>query len=306
MFWGGIMANLRKSELEEYVDAFVDEEIMDEKAERTYKKYKRVCQRFIDFFKEEEITKKDLIEYKKMLLNKYSIKTINNYLIITNKFIKYVELSINEPGFQREKLKKYISPNTLKLEKEQEKRSVDNVLEPTDFKRMLRMAKKKNMMEIYYIMQIIAYTGIRIGELKYFTVENLSDRTGIITVRNKGKTREIPVRGDLKRKLLKYAKEHDLECGPIFVGTGEGGSIDDDVVRRDLKKVAGYCRGIDMSKVHPHSLRHMFGQKWVEENGQASLSELASIMGHSNVNTTAIYTQTSKAEKKRKLEKMKY
>ena len=61
-----------------------------------------------------------------------------------------------------------------------------------------------------------------------------------------------------------------------------------------------------MEKVHPHSLRHMFGQKWVEENGQASLSELASIMGHSNVNTTAIYTQTTKQEKKRKLEKMKY
>ena len=76
------MANLKKSELEEYVDAFVDDEIMDEKAERTYTKYKRVCQRFIDFFSEEEITKRDLIAYKRMLLDKYSIKTINNYLII--------------------------------------------------------------------------------------------------------------------------------------------------------------------------------------------------------------------------------
>jgi len=300
------MANLRKSELEEYVDAFVDDEIMDEKAERTYTKYKRVCQRFIDFFSEEEITKRDLIAYKHMLLDKYSIKTINNYLIIVNKFIKYVELSVQEPGFKREKIRKYISSNTLKLEKEQEKRSVDNVLEPSEFKRMERMAKKKNMMRIYYVMKIIAYTGIRIGELKYFTVENLSDRAGVITVRNKGKTREIPVRGDLRRELLRYAKENEVETGPIFKGSGEGGSIDDDVVRRELKKVAGYCRGIDMTKVHPHSLRHMFGQKWVEENGQASLSELASIMGHSNVNTTAIYTQTTKQEKKRKLEKMKY
>lgn len=300
------MANLRKSELEEYVDAFVDDEIMDEKAERTYTKYKRVCQRFIDFFSEEEITKRDLIAYKHMLIEKYSIKTINNYLIIVNKFIKYVELSVQEPGFKREKIRKYISSNTLKLEKEQEKRSVDNVLEPNEFKRMERMAKKKNMMRIYYVMKIIAYTGIRIGELKYFTVENLSDRSGVITVRNKGKTREIPVRGDLKRELLRYAKENEVESGPIFKGTGEGGSIDDDVIRRELKKVAGYCRGIDMEKVHPHSLRHMFGQKWVEENGQASLSELASIMGHSNVNTTAIYTQTTKQEKKRKLEKIKY
>ena len=123
------MANLKKSELEEYVDAFVDDEIMDEKAERTYTKYKRVCQRFIDFFSEEEITKRDLIAYKRMLLDKYSIKTINNYLIIVNKFIKYVELSVQEPGFKREKIRKYISSNTLKLEKEQEKRSVDNVLE---------------------------------------------------------------------------------------------------------------------------------------------------------------------------------
>lgn len=296
---------LKKSSFESLLEDFINDEIMEEKAERTYQKYKRVCETFINHFTNEEITKKDLIDYKQDMMSRYAIKTLNNYLVIINKFIKYVELTEIEPNFQREKLKKYLSRNTLKLEKEQEKRSVDNVLEPQEFKRMLRKAKEKDEMRIYYVMKILAYTGIRIGELKYFTIENLTEDRGIISVRNKGKTREIPVRNDLKREILKYAKSLGIEEGLIFKNE-VGEHLDDDCIRRDLKRVAGMCRGIDMKKVHPHSFRHMFGLKWIEENGQASLSELASIMGHSNVNTTAIYTQTSKKEKKRKLEKMKY
>ena len=38
----------------------------------------------------------------------------------------------------------------------------------------------------------------------------------------------------------------------------------------------------------------------------ALYSELAKIMGHSDVKTTAIYTNTSQKEKKRKVEAIKY
>lgn len=296
---------LTKQMLKSKIDDFIDEEVMDEKAKNTYIKYRKVVTQFADFFKEETVTKADIIEYKNQMMQKYSIKTVNNYIIIINKFIKYVELT--EKGkYSKKKLKKYISKYALKTVKEQEKTSVEDVLDPVDFKRMLRMAKKKEQEDLYYIMKIFAYTGIRVSELKYFTVENLKLNKQYIQVYNKAKMRQVPIRGDLRRELLAYAKKKGIEEGTLFPGTKPGKMITEKTIENRIKKLCSECRGIKIEKAHPHSFRHMFGIQWVSQNGQASLSELAKIMGHSNVNTTAIYTNTTQKEKKRKVEALKY
>lgn len=296
---------LTKQMLKSKIDDFIDEEVMDEKAKNTYIKYRKVVTQFADFFKEETVTKADIIEYKNQMMQKYSIKTVNNYIIIINKFIKYVELT-EKDKYSKKKLKKYISKYALKTVKEQEKTSVEDVLDPVDFKRMLRMAKKKEQEDLYYIMKIFAYTGIRVSELKYFTVENLKLNKQYIQVYNKAKMRQVPIRGDLRRELLAYAKKKGIEEGTLFPGTKPGKMITEKTIENRIKKLCSECRGIKIEKAHPHSFRHMFGIQWVSQNGQASLSELAKIMGHSNVNTTAIYTNTTQKEKKRKVEALKY
>lgn len=163
---------LTKQMLQSKIDDFIDEEVMDEKAKNTYIKYRNVVTQFTDFFKDETVSKADIIEYKNQMMQKYSVKTVNNYIIIINKFIKYVELT-EKDKYSKKKLKKYISKYALKTVKEQEKTSIEDVLDPVEFKRMLRMAKKKGQEDLYYIMKIFGYTGIRVSELKYFTVENL-------------------------------------------------------------------------------------------------------------------------------------
>lgn len=296
---------LTKQMLKSKIDDFIDEEVMDEKAKNTYIKYRKVVTQFADFFKEETVTKADIIEYKNQMMQKYSIKTVNNYIIIINKFIKYVELT-EKDKYSKKKLKKYISKYALKTVKEQEKTSVEDVLDPVDFKRMLRMAKKKEQEDLYYIMKIFAYTGIRVSELRYFTVENLTLNKQYIQVYNKAKMRQVPIRGDLRRELLAYAKKKGIEEGTLFPSTKPGKMITEKTIENRIKKLCSECRGIKIEKAHPHSFRHMFGIQWVSQNGQASLSELAKIMGHSNVNTTAIYTNTTQKEKKRKVEALKY
>lgn len=297
---------LTKQLLQSKINEFVDEEIMDEKSENTYSKYHKVIERFVSFFDKDIIEKKDLIAYKKMMVEKYSIKTVNNYIIIINKFIKYIELTENDE-YNHTKLKKHVSDHyALKTVKEQEKTSVEDVLDPVDFKRMLRMAKKKGQEDIYYIMKIFAYTGIRVSELKYFTVENLTQNKQYIQVFNKAKMRQVPIRGDLRRELLAYAKNKGIEEGTLFPGSKPGKMITQKTVENRIKKICRECRGIKIEKAHPHSFRHMFAIQWVHQNGQASLSELAKILGHSNVNTTAIYTNTTQKEKKRKVEALKY
>ena len=69
------------------------------------------------------------------------------------------------------------------------------------------------------IMQTICSTGIRISELKHFTIENV--RQGEVTVICKNKVRTILIPTPLKEKLLEYAREGGIENGMIFVTRNE-------------------------------------------------------------------------------------
>lgn len=302
-----INVKITKSMMNKYLDEFIDEEIMDEKADSTQKKYELVLKKFIDFVGNEEVSKKDMIAYKKKMQERYATKTINNYIIIINKFMKYIEL-VEVDAYSKKKLKKHISDNySLKPIREQEKTSLENVLEPNEFKRMLKMAKKLGQQDTYMIMKVFGYTGIRLSELKFFTLENVQEKKGYIEVYNKGKLRQVPLRSDLRRELLKYAKKNNIESGTLFPGTKDKSKmLCKKTIENRIKKICSKCRGISLEKAHPHAFRHMFGIQWVHQNGQSSLSELAKIMGHSSIQTTAIYTNTSQKEKKRKVEKIKY
>lgn len=292
---------MKKSEIKEKIKPYLLEEKLDEKAERTQKQYQRVITMFVNSFKNEEITKNDLMEFKSYLIDNYKPKTVSNYIVIVNKFIKYLEITSKDEDFDFEKLRKYYSKKTLKNIKVQQKNSLDEVLEPEDLKRMLRMAKKKDY-EMYLIIKIFSYTGIRAGELEFFTVENLA--SNYIEVRNKGKIREIILRQDLRKELLEYCKDKNITSGYIFRGKRAGTMLHHTTIYNRLKKIAGMCRGIKIDKVHPHSFRHLFAIKFMQDGGD--ISELKDILGHASIDTTSIYTRTTLKMKRKRLEKMKY
>ena len=56
-------------------------------------------------------------------------------------------------------------------------------------------------------------------------------------------------------------------------------------------KAIGAAAGICTDKVFPHNLRHLFARVFWEK--WKDLFYLADILGHSNVNTTRIYTMTT-------------
>lgn len=295
---------MTKEELEEKLEEYLEEELADEKAKNTMIHYRHVVTMFITSLPSGELSKKDFLDFKEKLLQKYKPKTVNNYIVIVNKFIKFVEITSNEDlsEFDFNKLKKFYSKKALKNIKIQQEASLKEVLEPADLKRMLRVAKKNGEMDLYYIMKIIAFTGVRAEELKVFTVENLE--SNYIKVSNKGKIRNVIVRQDLRRELLKHCKENNISTGYIFPGKKPGTMIHSTTIYKRLKKLAGSCRGIQKSKVHAHSFRHLFAIKFMQEGGD--ISELADILGHSSIETTRIYVRTTDKMKKERLEKMKY
>ena len=295
------MKRITKEEMIQKKEEYLLAEKMDEKSENTLKHYRHVIEMFVNNTGN-EITKMDVMRFKEYLIKKYSSKTVSNYIVIINKFIKYVEMTDEDESKELSDLKDYKkSQMKIKNIKIQQVSSLDEVLEPSDLKKMLRMAKKRDY-EMYLVMRIFAYTGIRAEELKYFTVKNI--KSNYIQVRNKGKIRKVILTNSLKNELQKYCKEMNMTSGYIFKGKKDGTMMHSTTVYKRLKKIAGICRGIKLDKVHPHSFRHLFAVKFLKDGG--AINDLADILGHKNINTTMIYARTTDKMKKEQLERMKY
>ncbi len=282
---------MTKQELKDKLDDWIIQQRLEEYSKKTIVDYKHAVQVFIDFIKDEEFAlKKELmLDYKDYLRDKFEISTCNKYITIINKFFKYYNLE----------------NYTLKKLKTQRKTSLDNPILDQEHKRMLRWARKLNMIDMYLIMEMFAYTGSRVSEVVTFKVEMLENSFSKIF--NKGKERTIILRNDLRRQLINYCKEKNISTGYIFRSpedpTNENKHLALSTIWRRLKKIAKAAK-INPDKIHAHAWRHLFAKK-AKEVG-IDLDELQDILGHSKIETTAIYTQTSSNEKKTKIERIKF
>lgn len=277
---------MTKNEIRNKLDDFINNERLDEKSKRTLVDYRNDVNKLIGFLPDEfEMNKDLLLDFKEYLNEKcYAVKSKNKYIVVINKFVKYL-------GYDC-RLKKF---------KEQEKSSIDDPIWEQEHKRMLRWAKKLEMMDMYLIIKTFANSGARVDELKYFTVEALNSNF-IKGAYNKGKERTLILTNELKRELKAYCKERKIKSGYIFVSPVKGGQmLDSSTVWRRLKKIARNAK-INPSKIHPHAWRHLFAKKCKEIG--IDLDELSDILGHNDIRTTAIYTKTSNREKKEKLERL--
>lgn len=280
---------MTKADLKPKVKEWILEQRLAEYEKSTLNRYEANVNRFIDWLPEDkEITKEMMIEYKEHLSEELgSTNTINTNIVEVNKFLKWNDA--------RELCVKKI--------KMQSKQSNEEVLSLADYKRLLRFAKRLGDHKLYYIIKILAMTGIRVSELKYFRVENMESY--YIKVFNKGKERTIIVRQDLMRELKRYAREQGIKEGYLFPSpVVQGQMIDVSTIWRHMKKLAGASR-VKKSKVHAHSFRHLFAQVFLETYTD-SITELADILGHKSLETTRLYSRTSDAQKRTKLERMDF
>lgn len=279
-----------KQNLISKLDEWIEEQRYQEYSDNTLKQYKANVLKFINWLKDdEEITKQTTIDYKKYLYDlkpRPATSSINTWIIELNKFLKWLELN----------------DLTIKKIKQQVKSSTEEVLSISDYKRLLRFSKSMGLMKLHYIMKVLAMTGIRISELKYFTVENL--KSNYIVAFNKGKERNIIVRQDLARELRKYCRENNIKEGYIFRGEKKNKMPAASTIWRQMKKVSGAAR-VNKNKVHAHSFRHLFAQVFLDEYNN-NITELADILGHNSLETTRLYTRSSNSQKKSKLEKLSF
>ena len=280
---------MTKDELLSKLDEWILEQKLQEYAPSTLTQYKANVLKFINWLPEDAvITKETMLDYK-IYLGEIagSTESINVWIVTINKFLKWLDLK----------------DLTVKKIKMQSKQSNEEVLSLADYKRLLRFAKRLGKHQLYLIMKILAMTGIRISELRYFKVENLG--SNYIKAFNKGKERTIIVRQDLMREIKHYCRDHHIKEGYIFESPKiKGQMVNVSTIWKQMKMVAGASR-VKKSKVHAHSFRHLFAQVYLDTYPD-NITELADILGHNSLETTRLYTRTSDAQKRSKMERMKF
>ena len=255
-----------------------------ERAGATIQKYVRDLNALLEFLDGGPLTKAALLEWKGRLIESYAPASVNSMLAAVNGFLSFM-------GWRDLKIK------PLKIQKSP---FCDEGKELTqaEYARLVRAAEGEGNERLSLVIQTICATGIRVSELKFITVEAV--RSGRGEINNKGKRRSVFLPEKLRRVLKKYLQKQKITAGAVFVTRG-GKPIDRSNIWRDMKRLCESA-GVEPGKVFPHNLRHLFARTYYAL--EKDLSRLADILGHSNVNTTRIYTAESGLVHARQLDRM--
>ena len=266
-------------------DQFEDYLRHDEREESTIEAYLRSLTRFAEWADGRAVTKELAMEWKAALSEAgYRPISVNAMLAAVNKFFTCMG---------REDCKvKY-----LKLQRQMFRKS-EKDLSKEEYQRLVQAAHEKGDLRMELILETICATGIRVGELKYITVEAV--RAGVAEIALKGKIRTILLPHRLCRKLQKYAKQQKIASGKIFL-TQDGLPVSRQSIWTRMKALCE-AAGVERTKVFPHNLRSLFARSFY--GACHDVVRLADVLGHSSIETTRIYLMSTGKEYLRQLDKL--
>ena len=254
-----------------------------DKSTVTVEKYLRDVRGFAAFAGNHPVSRELTLAYRRYLEeHNYGVRSINSMLAGVNGFLCFL-------GWADCKVKTLRAQRRIYCAAEQE-------LTKEEYMRLLRASRNRPQLKL--VLQTICGTGIRVSELKYFTVEGVC--RGEVAVRCKGKTRTVLVPDKLRKLLLTFAKERRIQGGCIFI-TGGGKPLDRSNIWHSMKKLCA-AAGVAPSKVFPHNLRKLFARTFY--GIEKDIAKLADILGHGSIETTRIYIMTTSTEHRRKIERL--
>ena len=267
------------------IDAFAARLRGEERSAATVEKYCREAARFAAWLAGREVSQLLALEYKAQLTDSRAPAGVNGAVAALNRLFSFLGLE----GCR------------LKAVKQQRRIFRDEARELTEneYRRLLAAARRRGNERLLLVMETVCSTGIRISELRFFTVE--SAKRGRVEVDNKGKRRIVFLPGKLQTLLLRYARKGEIAEGPVFV-TRTGRPLDRSNIWSEMK---GLCReaGVEPGKVFPHNLRHLFARTYY--GLEKDIVRLADILGHASIETTRIYTMESGYTHRKQLERMR-
>ncbi len=254
------------------IEEFEEWLIENEKSPNTINNYLYAVNQFFSEFK--EVTKRNMIDFKKKKLEEFSPKTAANRCIGMNQYCKFIG-------------KEDCVVKAIKIHKQS---SVENIPSIEEYEFLLECLKKDKKWKTYWIIQFLAKTGARASEFVRFERKHLED--GEVVLWTKGKVRKILIPKDLiESSKLFFKNEPDSK----YLFPNKYGEM---MTTRGLDSILKRCEkyGIRKEILHAHAFRHLYAIQFLKNNSNIAL--LADLMGHESVDTTAIYLRLSAEEQK--------
>ena len=274
-------------------------EIEKNRAPKTLENYGRYLNRFIGFAKiknVEDMSEETIRQYR-LYLNRLRdhegqpLKKItqNYHIIALRNFLKYMA----KRGI------KCVSAEKVELGK-QEDREV-TFLERNELNRLLEAPEGQSLiaMRDRAILHTLFSTGMRVSELCSLNRDEIDTKRGELSVMGKGsKIRLVFLSPEAKESLQIYLDKRSDVDEALFIRIPKTGNYSKEsnlrltprTIQRIVKKYA-IKAGIIGKSVSPHKLRHSFATDLLR-NG-ADIRSVQSLLGHSSVTTTQIYTHVT-------------
>jgi integrase/recombinase XerD len=145
----------------------------------------------------------------------------------------------------------------------------------------------------YAILLILARLGLRSGEIKTLTLEDLDWQEGLITVRGKaGRYSQLPLPADVGEAIVDYLQHgrpmDSSRC--VFLRTrAPAGGFKGQCGIGSVVKHALARAGVDALRKGAHQFRHGLASQMLRQG--ASLFEIGELLRHLSPQTTAIYAK---------------
>jgi len=285
----------RRGEVEripELLQRFIQHLRSHDRSERTVQSYSSDLKLFAKWFYEtnreeptpKSITPIDLRQYKHYLLENRGFKpaTVNRRLASISAFCKWAEEQGIADGNPCDEIS--MVP---------EVRTAPKWLTKREQYALIRAVQKANNPRDEALIKLMLHTGLRASEVSSLRIGDIaiSPRKGEVIVRGgKGeKFRTVPLNSNVRKALKAYlALRPEVDLDHLFVGQ-RGKRLRPPGIYY-LVKQYGYDAKIE--DISPHSLRHTFGKNLVDAD--VPLDRVATLLGHSSLNTTRIYTVPSR------------
>ena len=168
-------------------------------------------------------------------------------------------------------------------------------LSPQQVERLLKTCKYGRVegLRDRAILLLLARLGLRAGEVAHMTLDDIDWQAGELTIRGKGGRQDrLPMPIDVGQSLARYLRYVRPKCASrmVFIrlraphqGLGSASAVAY-IVRKTLKRA-----GLNPPVMGAHLLRHSLATRMLRRG--ASLAEIAEILRHQLLKTTAIYAK---------------
>lgn len=251
-------------------------------SDNTISSYTSDVVQFLGFIKKpaENINKQDLDSFKQHLEdNELNVSSINRKLISIKNFLDFLNDEHN-------------TNFTLKVKKikKQSQQYLDDLLFKEDFDKLIKCAQQHKDKRAEVLFYTLYLTGMRVSELLQLEVQDAEK--SYISIKGKGsKYRTVFIPPKLQNIFKEYISERTEKGDKLF--SGQRGPINRQTVHNIIKKYANIAK-INIDVAHAHNFRHLYCLSLVEKG--LSIDVVADLAGHSNINTTRIYTRKTKEQ----------